>query len=439
MKNVTSQWLKDTNAEFKNQGITDGTQKIKLAEAKWRKENVLELLKDKTIDANTVSQYIDKQIAKIQSYFLTQTTKDRGIIQSQFVGIFYFYGEFWEFDVPLVAGGISINFLERLKMPIELKSILGNEEESLEEFAAVYADSIDYGYGIEEIELRCSNDFAKERFKSADKHLKATIALLNQEKASSKALEDARMSIEIFLKAYLAEKENLTDQDLRKQIGHDLEKAINKCINNGLSELTSLKTKLDIFPDVQARYESIELTFGELWDAYRLAQEIGTAILRNLTGRDARKFIKIRKLPSGNYLSLLKYFHFHIGSQYPLSGVLIPENFRDVLLNISSEKLDEIIKTAVSGKISGLDVLKIDEVMFATYGTNINLENHITIDLEFKSYEDFEKSFSDKSSSKSYTVLDFYANEFGFTEILQLTDGLEVKIYIEKKYIPKYQ
>lgn len=295
MQKISSQWLEETNAEFKQQGIIDGEQKIRAAISKWRnenRENIERMLKDENLDREMLRQQIDSQDMKIKAFFLTKSSKDRGYIYPPFVGIYYYQGYFWEIIVPFIMGMRGINFFECLRMSDEFRRQLYSDEDSIDEYILVCADSIDYGYGIMEVESKCNSDFSKELFRSADKHLRATISLLNQEKASSKAVEDARMSVEIFLKAYLTVKENLTDNDLRRQIGHNLETAIDRCITNGLNELTPLRNKFHLLPEVQSRYEAPELTFGELWNAYRLAHVTGTTILRNLTGRDCRNTIK---------------------------------------------------------------------------------------------------------------------------------------------------
>jgi predicted transposase YbfD/YdcC len=293
MEKVTSQWLEETNAEFIQQGITGGEEKIRLAVAKWRKDNVPSFQADKNLDFEMLRRHLEIQDDKIKSYFLTQTAKDRGYIQPPFVGLYYFQGNFWEIVVPFVLGRVGINIFDCLKMPHQLQRILASDEESLQEYITVWADCLDYAYAINEVEYKCGNDFSRELFKSADKHLRATISLLNQEKASSKSIEDARMSIEIFLKAYLSVKENLTDEDLRKQIGHHLDKGIDRCVNNGLNELTQIKNKLHLFPEIHSRYAATERTLGELWTAFRLSHTTGTTILRNLTGRDCRNTIKL--------------------------------------------------------------------------------------------------------------------------------------------------
>jgi len=103
-------------------------------------------------------------------------------------------------------------------------------------------------------------------------------------KVSSKSIEDSRMAIEIFLKAFLSLKENLTDKELRRQIGHDLELATDRCIGLGLSDLTAKEIIFVGFLRL-IRGTRHGRTFGELWFAYRIALYVGTTVLRNLTGR----------------------------------------------------------------------------------------------------------------------------------------------------------
>jgi len=293
MEIITSQWLEDINTEFKRLGIVDSEEKTVRAIEKWSQDNVSNQLPSEDVDLKKLHHHLEMQEAKIRSYFLTQMEKDRGWVEPPFIGIYYFRGEFWPIVVPLAFGRVGIDIIECLKMPSDLKRILVSDETSINEYIPVWADSIDYAYAIQEVERQC-NDFSKTLFRSADKHLRAVISLLKQEKASSASIADARMSLEIFLKAYLSVKEGLADADMRKQIGHNLNVAIDRCINHGLQDLNPIKAKLHNFPDVGARYEAPEMTLGELWTAYRVAHMGGIAILRHLTGRDSRNTIQRR-------------------------------------------------------------------------------------------------------------------------------------------------
>lgn len=299
MEEVTSQWLEETVNEFRQSGITDGRKKSRLAVEKWRRENAVKL--SLVIDFETAMQHQYAQIDKIKSYFLTQSDKDRRYIGATFVGIFYYSGSFWEFVVPTVLGRASIKLLDQLEMAKEIRQDFYKDKDALNKYISVYEDTIDYCYGINEIEKICPNDFSKELFRSGDKHIRSAISLLNQEKANGKAIEDARMAVEIFLKAFLSIKENLSDKDFKANYGHFLERSLNNkrylglfesSISHNLNDLSNIKSRIGIFPPVESRYEATEWTLGELWTAYWLALETGVTVLRELTGRNSKGTIK---------------------------------------------------------------------------------------------------------------------------------------------------
>lgn len=286
MKKVTSQWLADTHAEFEEQGV-HADDRAGLAEKQFRKEFVSES-KDND-DFSVQWEHLNRQIDRILSHFLTQSNKEQGNVRSMFEGIYYFHGEFWEVRVPIVMGSPRIQAFRYLSMPPEYQQLLASEPGDVRDYVAVFADTYDYGYGIEEVERKCPSNFSTQLFRSADKHLRASISLLYQQRASSKAIEEARSAVEIFLKAFLSLKENLTDDKLLRQLNHHLDAAIDRCIAHGLTELTPLRDGIVGLPDIQTRYEARERTFGELWAAYRLALQTALAVLRPLTGGDSRK------------------------------------------------------------------------------------------------------------------------------------------------------
>lgn len=302
MKKVTSQWLEEISKEFRQNGITDGHIKTCLAVEKWRKENAKNSSQISDSDIYSDLQQLNKQIDEIKLYFLTQSEKDRGIIDIQFVGIFYYLGSFWQLEVPFCLGRSGVRIFDQLIMPNEVRQKFYKDKISLNEYISVWEDSCDYGYGIKEVESKCKTDDSKELFRSADKHLRSTISLLNQEKANAKAIEDARMAVEIFLKAFLSVKENLTDQQLKDKFNHFLEKPIkhryithglfDSSITHGLNDLIPIKKKLTLFPSIESRYKATEWTLGELWTTYRLALQTGTTVLRNLTKRDTKGALK---------------------------------------------------------------------------------------------------------------------------------------------------
>ncbi len=113
--------------------------------------------------------------------------------------------------------------------------------------------------------------------------------MLFMEPKDSKPLLDTAMSIEIFCKAFLAVKQNLTEDDLRKKYRHDVNALIRDCIGLGLSDLTKAVAVVSRLPRVEDRYKTAECVLGELWQAYRASLVVGVTVLRSLTFRDCRK------------------------------------------------------------------------------------------------------------------------------------------------------
>ena len=285
IKPANRQWLEETNAALRSDGV-EASDRVRKAELQWRRENVEAMIAAGEVDVHARNAFMDFQINEIRSFFLTQTNKDRGYIQPPFVGIYYSCGEFWEASVPLIMGRVAVNAFKQLMMPDDLKIVIQQNPETLVEYLSFYADCLDYAYMIDNV--RGGSDFALKLFLSGDYHLRGSGSLLYQKMANSKAFEDARMAVEIFLKAFIAAKVNLSDKDLREQIGHKLDIAVDRCINLGVKDLSQIRDYVVAFPDVSSRYSLEERTFGELWGAYRVAHMVGTSVLRSLTGRDCR-------------------------------------------------------------------------------------------------------------------------------------------------------
>lgn len=286
LKAVNRQWLEQVNAKLRSLGVP-ANDRAEQAVRIWRQENLSELLAAGHDDIAARNDFTEAQIDEIRSFFLTQSSRDRGYIQPPFVGVYYYMGDFWEATVPFIMGSVGIDPFRYLDMPDKLKMRIQRNPETLVEYLSFYVDCIDYGYAIDPVESLCRTTVSIELFRSADTHLRASGSLLIQKKANSKAKEDARMATEIFLKAFLAIRENLDETDLR-QIGHKLEPAIDRCISHGVNDLTQIRKNVVEMPDVASRYTGQEHTFGELWSAYRVAHMVGTIVLRSLTSRDTR-------------------------------------------------------------------------------------------------------------------------------------------------------
>lgn len=292
-KILTPEWLFETNAALVRKGVPP-VERHRQASALWWRE----LQPDVLACGDSEAEYLQLQIeqkrsfAHIESFFLTDQLKRQrtGIVGGPiYRAAFYYLGEFWPFFVPLIAGSVKVRFLDHLQIPSEVSAMLRSDGVSLEEFASFCEDCIDYGYAIHEILSSPVPDITLGFLLSADAHLTATSQMLFMNPKDSKPLLDARMSIEIFCKAYLAAKLNQTKDQLRNKYRHKVNDLINDCMGLGLSDLGKAVAIVKGLPDVEERYKTSECVFGELWQAYRASLLVGVTVLRSLTSRDCRK------------------------------------------------------------------------------------------------------------------------------------------------------
>src|SRR5205085_1795401 len=134
------------------------------------------------------------------------------------------------------------------------------DREAFIHFAILWADCVDFGFGIGEV-IKDNNvgALAQQFFRSGNQQLNATVTLLHEEIPNPKAMESARMATEMFLKAFLAAKVGLTEKEARKKIGHNLEEALNRCLAiDNQSELQAMRSDLNCFPEVRDRYKGTD-------------------------------------------------------------------------------------------------------------------------------------------------------------------------------------
>ncbi len=154
-KILTSEWLAETNSQLADQGIPPN-ERHKKAHALWWAE----LLPDELACRDSEAEYHHLQIeqrrsfAHIEAFFLTQQMKRRssGMIGGpMYRAAFYYLGEFWPFDVPLIMGQIKVRFLKHLQIAPDALAMLKSDKVSLGEFTLFCEDCIDYGYAIEKV------------------------------------------------------------------------------------------------------------------------------------------------------------------------------------------------------------------------------------------------------------------------------------------------
>jgi hypothetical protein len=283
MYELKDEWLETVNEGFSKNDIPH-KQRPWLAWGEWSKYTGM------PISMN------DKIVKRIFSWFEKNTKAGSQLIGPMYTGAFYYDSCFWPIFVPVIYGTVKVNARDSLKtMPETILVRLWSDRKKLLEYVAVWSDCFDYALGLDDI-LKSSTTvgFAQDLLNSGDQQLNATIALLLEQTPNSKAMESARMSTEMFLKAFLAKKAGLTEKDAKNKIRHNLEKALKACLTvDPKSELRAIVTNLKAFPDIGDRYKGTDKSLKELWSTYAFAQSAGTTVIRSLSGRDVRKTIRV--------------------------------------------------------------------------------------------------------------------------------------------------
>jgi hypothetical protein len=282
MRELTEKWLEDINAEFRKMDIPT-KQRPWLACGEWSKYT-------------GISISMDGDVAKtIFTWFEKNTKAGSQHIGSLYTGAYYYDSCLWPVFIQIAYGRVKLDARDALKtMPDSIVATLFKDRNRVAEYVLVWADCVDYGFGIDDLKKTAGfGKFAQELLNSGDQQLRATVALLLQDRPSPKATEFARMSTEMFLKAFLAARTGLTEQQAKNKIGHDIGKALIMCLDfDTKSELKDIQPHLNVFPDIGDRYKGSDEPLKEIWRAYAIAQCAGTTVARALSGRDISKTIK---------------------------------------------------------------------------------------------------------------------------------------------------
>lgn len=276
-------WLRELNAEFRRTDVLP-KQRPWIAWQEWSKHSG---------DAVSLNDDIVKEIF---DWFEKNSKAGLQYFGSMYVGAYYYDAAFWPVVIPVVFGRVQLDARESLKtMPVAVVESLFRNRNELQDLMSLWGNCLDYGFGIGRLSSAHPIEFAKQLFTSGDQRLTATVTLLLQARPNPSAMESARMATEMFLKAYLAVKAGLTEQEAKREIGHNLDKALDRCIAiNPKSEFVTIKENLNVLPDVGDRYKGTDQPLGIMWRAYEVAQLTGTTICRRLTGRDVRGSMRIQ-------------------------------------------------------------------------------------------------------------------------------------------------
>lgn len=282
MVELTNDWLERINDRFRQEDVPY-KQRPWMAWMEWSQY------------AGVSTSLGDEDVKKIFQWFEKNTIAHSQYIGPMYIGAFYYDSAFWPVFIPVVFGQVKLTAADSLKtMPDSIKARLIKNKPEFMEFVLFWTACIDFGFGIGELAGSQKTDvFARELLVSGNQQLSATVTLLREETPNPKAIESARMATEMFLKAFLVCKAGLTEQEAKQKIGHDLVKALDRClIIDPNLELVAVRPELGCFPEIGERYKGTAKRPGHLWHGYGVAQFTGATVVRSLTGRDVRKTIR---------------------------------------------------------------------------------------------------------------------------------------------------
>lgn len=276
---IPDEWLELQNQRMGEEGVPYAGRPFKAIET-WTVENRCSV------------SFPSPNADRVFSWFESHSPKGAHAIGAMFTGAFYFDAYFWKVSIPIAFGMVNIDALDCLEgMPRSVRNLLELNPPHLTDYCALWVDLLDYAYGFDEIRRHGKTPaFAARLATSAHNELNTTVRLLTEtpQRHNPKAIESARMAAEMYLKAYLAAHATL-DEAGAKKLSHNLERTVDECgaASKG-NDFEHIKRSLAVFPSIESRYAGTEYPPLRLWNAYCIAQFLGTTLVRSLTDRDSR-------------------------------------------------------------------------------------------------------------------------------------------------------
>jgi len=230
-------------------------------------------------------------VRRIFEWFAANTKTSSQLLGPMYLGAFYYDAEFWPLRVPIVFGTVRLDLVELLSsMPRAVVSRMTTDPAAVAMLMNVFADSVDVAFHFDDAQRSaCYSEFGRSLMKSAYNTLRGVAPLLLMSVPSPNAIQASRFAAEIFLKAFLAAKDGLTETTAKKLYGHCLDRLAARCLEIAPnSDFGQVLSQVGVFPPVEERYQSIEWKGANLWDAYATALLTAATVVRILTGQDSR-------------------------------------------------------------------------------------------------------------------------------------------------------
>lgn len=272
---LTEDWLNKLNKEFREAGIEQPRRP-------WV------AIQRYSAEFNTSVDLTSGLAKKIFEWFAAHSKPGAHQIGNLYESVYFYDSAFWPVSIPIGYGTFKLNVLESLdQMPKHISTELWSDRKQAWDYSLFWADCVDYGFGLDDLTKDDTlNKFGMRLLLSGDQELRAAISILKQPRPDSRAILNCRMAVEIFLKAFIALKVGLTENQA-VAIGHNLNKGFDKFIEvSGFTHWKPVRDRLSIFPEVRARYEPQEVPLNLLWEGFTIAQSLGVTSIREHTDRN---------------------------------------------------------------------------------------------------------------------------------------------------------
>lgn len=274
-------WLTAINEQFRKEDIHPRHRPYRAMEAFSKQFNC-------SVDMSSLTANF------IINWFKENTPDGSQIIGALFRGVYYFDSVFWPVYIPIAYGRVQINALSSLETMQDIfKKQIEADRMELWNYVLHWVDCLDYAYGYDDLlhDSRFSG-LSGNFMRSGNKELTAGVAMLLQHHPEYKAIESCRMAVEIFLKSIITVQKGWSEREVKKKIGHDLNKAASEVtILTNSDEFKKLALEYSFFPEINERYSGKNWKPADLWKGYCLAQATATIFTRIYSKRDTRSQI----------------------------------------------------------------------------------------------------------------------------------------------------
>ncbi|MCL4182792.1 MAG: hypothetical protein KJ011_05020 [Burkholderiaceae bacterium] len=236
-----------------------------------------------------------KLCTAISDWFVQHTQQGTQAIGALFMGAFYFDACFWPVEIPHGFGEYRLAALDSLStMPKGLKVEVARAAEDYCRFARYWADCLDYGYGISDLDAtKQLSPRAAAFLASGDRALRGAIAQLLTPRPNARAALGFREATEILLKALLVHEKGFNDRELKRRFQHRITDIAGACFDvTNQQEFATVAQLASVFPEVADRFDGVKHKLPEVWRAAAVTQVAATAVVRFYTDRDTRSQIE---------------------------------------------------------------------------------------------------------------------------------------------------